>query len=101
LVDRSGMDAFLKHDAGQLKFPTTEPARRIMILAALRLRGQTMGTIARELACSRKTTATALYRAFPRMEREIATRLGTTPEAIWPERYAARIERAARRGGGR
>ena len=40
----------------------------------------------------------ALWRPYPRMEREIAARLELTPEIIWPERYAAR---AARRGGAR
>jgi len=87
--------------AAGLKFPADEPARRIMILAALRLRGWTLGGIARELGCSRSAPRMALRRPSLPMEREIATRLGTTPEAIWPERYAARIERAARRGGGR
>ena len=86
---------------GGLKFPATEPARRIVILAALRLRGWTLGTIARELGCSRSAPRMALRRPSLPMEREIATRLGTTPEVIWPERYAARAERAARRGGGR
>lgn len=84
-----------------LNFPSDEPARRIMILAALRLRGQTMGTIARELGVSRSTPRNALWRSAPQMEREIARRLGVAPEVIWPERYAARAERAARRGGGR
>ena len=87
--------------AGGLKFPATEPARRIMILAALRLRGWTLGGIARELGCSRSAPRMALRRPSLPMEREIARRLGVAPEVIWPERYAARAERAAHLGGAR
>lgn len=84
-----------------VEFPASEPARRIMVLAALRLQGWTLGGIARDLGCSRSAPRMALRRPSAPMEREIARRIGVAPEAIWPERYAARAARAARRGGAR
>ena len=81
-----------------LQFPATTEGRREWIKASLALRGWTFGDIARELGCSRSAPRMALWRPYPRMEREIAARLDLTPEAIWPERYETR---AARREGAR
>lgn len=85
----------------ELKFPADPVGRRAWILAALRLHGWTLGRIARDLGCSRSAPRQALVRPSLPMEREIARRIGIAPESIWPERYAARAARAARRGGAR
>ena len=84
-----------------LDFPDTPAGRRAWLKAALSREGLTLGALARDLGVARTTVVSALQRGSLPIARELAERVGVEPEAIWPERYAARTERAARRGGGR
>jgi lambda repressor-like predicted transcriptional regulator len=55
----------------------------------LRLQGSSLAVVARELAVTR-TTVTAVSQGrcrSQRIEAAIATKLGVTPEQLWPERY--------------
>lgn len=53
------------------------------------MRGHTYASIARELQVTRECVRMAVNSRYPKMEREIAKRLGLQPADIWPERYAA------------
>lgn len=92
------MDRNFSAHSLKVNFPDTPEGRRAWIKSALASRGWTLGRLSRELGFSRMAAQLALWRPYPRMEREIAARLELAPEIIWPERYAAR---AARRGGAR
>lgn len=67
--------------------PVKDPLRKEWIKFQLRARGSSLSKIGRELGVDRSTVAQALQRPYPRMEREIAKRLGLRPEKIWSERY--------------
>jgi Ner family transcriptional regulator len=69
--------------------PTDPKARRAWIIYRLRLKGYTLGSLARELGVARGVPGNALRGPYPRMERAIATALGLQPQQIWPERYDA------------
>jgi Ner family transcriptional regulator len=60
---------------------------RIDIVAGLHKRGITMRDLSRAAGLSPDTLKNALYRAYPKGEKIIATALEETPEAIWPSRY--------------
>lgn len=62
---------------------------RESIKQALRDRGTNLAQIARRLGVRNSAMTQALdgYNRSRRIESAIATALGTTPEALWPERY--------------
>ncbi|MDR0966694.1 MAG: helix-turn-helix domain-containing protein [Myxococcales bacterium] len=102
------MDSTLSSPKGlEVKFPPTASGRREWIKAALRARGWSLAKIARAVGVARPTPRNALWRPSPRMEHEIASRLGLQPEDIWPERYSGgsplcrscRASRSCRSGG--
>lgn len=67
--------------------PLKDPLRKEWVKFQLRARGSSLSQIARELDIERCALAHALRRPYPRLEREIAKRLGLKPEQVWPERY--------------
>jgi Ner family transcriptional regulator len=67
--------------------PKNPAHRRAWIVYQLRLRGFTLGTLAKLHNVDRTTTRKALGTAYPRMERVIANVLDLAPQQIWPERY--------------
>jgi Ner family transcriptional regulator len=69
--------------------PKNPAHRRAWIVYQLRLRGLTLGTLAKLHNVDRTTTRKALGTPYPRMERVIADVLGLAPQQIWPERYEA------------
>lgn len=70
-----------------IDIPSNPVARRAWILFQLKLKGHTLGSLARSLGVSRNTTCSALHRQYPRMEAAIAKKLGLRPQQLWPERY--------------
>ena len=71
--------------------------RRAWILYRLKLAGYNFASLAREYGLSRTCVMSALYKRYPKMERLIAEKLGTTPEALWPERYSPCLHGSPRR----
>ena len=67
--------------------PKNPAHRRAWILYQLRLRGETLGTLAKRHGVSRKSTSTAMTRSYPRMEQIIAAAIDLSPQTVWPERY--------------
>lgn len=61
---------------------------RADIVAALHKRGLTLASLSRSHGLAPRTLNNALERHYPRAERIIAGALDTTPETLWPERYA-------------
>ncbi|EBM2192938.1 transcriptional regulator [Salmonella enterica] len=61
---------------------------RADIVAALHKRGLTLASLSRSNGLAPRTLNNALERHYPRAERIIAEALDTTPETLWPERYA-------------
>ncbi len=59
----------------------------------LELRGHSFASIAKELGVGRQAVQSARRRSYPKMQEEIAKRLGTTAQELWPERYAPRERR--------
>ena len=78
----------------------TDIARWEHLKAELRVRGYTMRGLAREIGCAPNTPSKVRRRHYPRMEREIAARLGMTPESIWPERYTNAPRPICQKAGG-
>lgn len=64
--------------------------RHQRIRVGLHARGVTLADVARQLrlAAVTVTTVSQGYRRSRRIEAELAQRLGTTPEALFPERYS-------------
>jgi Ner family transcriptional regulator len=64
------------------------------IKASLRKKGSSLTAIARDLGLAVSTVSHVLVDARSRrVERRIAKVLGTTPSAIWPDRYKTTMER--------
>lgn len=63
---------------------------RADIIAALRKQGWSLRALANECGLSYSTLKSALDKPYPKMERIIATAIGTTPEIIWAGRFAQR-----------
>lgn len=63
---------------------------RADIIAALKKAGWSVRALAESVGKHPTTIYGALVRPYPSSERVIARALGTTPETIWPQRYAAR-----------
>lgn len=61
---------------------------RADIVAALHKRGLTLAALSRSHGLAARTLNNALERHYSRAERIIANALETTPETLWPERYA-------------
>lgn len=58
------------------------------IKAAIRMKGETLRSLSRRWGYEQAAVSVTLSRpAFPKIEVKLATFLGTTPEAIWPDRY--------------
>ncbi|HGO6084286.1 TPA: transcriptional regulator [Enterobacter cloacae] len=66
---------------------------RADIVAALHKRGLTLAALSRSHGLAPRTLNNALERHYPRAERIIADALETTPESLWPERYALKSVR--------
>lgn len=74
----------------------TDPAnnyekRRAWVIYQLKLRGQTLASIARQASPSvtKQQTQKAMSSPYPRMEKLIANALGLKPQELFPERYDA------------
>lgn len=55
----------------------------------LRIRGTSIADLAREAGLNESAFRNAKRRAYPRVERDIATALKMLPGQIWPERWNA------------
>lgn len=71
----------------KIDIPEKPDHRREWIKYQLRLKGYSLGALSRELGLCRSAAKEALYRHYPKMERDIAEKLGLKPWEIWPERY--------------
>ena len=63
---------------------------RADIVAALHKRGLSLSALSRQHGLASRTLSNAFERHYPRAEQIIADALGTTPESIWPQRYAGK-----------
>lgn len=72
-----------------INIPQNATDRRHWIKYQLGMAGSGFAALARELGISRSVPYKALLHPYPRMERAIATKIGVSPEHIWPERYDA------------
>ena len=72
-----------------LTIPKKAHEKWAWIIYQLALRGLSLSTIARDLGTTRQAVYRAAKEPRPRMESNIAARLGLTPCRIWPERYPA------------
>jgi Ner family transcriptional regulator len=70
------------------RYPRDPRIRNERLKCDMRVAKFSFASIARDLKLHRGTPQEVLRRSYPRMEKIIADRLGTTPEAIWPERYS-------------
>lgn len=61
------------------------------IKAELRKRYGTLKAFAEGYGLDESNTRAALNRPYPKFEALIARALGTTPQAIWPERYTDEV----------
>lgn len=67
------------------------------VVAAIRKAGWSLRKLATAAGYANPAVlANANQRPWPKGERIIADAIGVAPEVIWPSRYAARAERAAR-----
>jgi lambda repressor-like predicted transcriptional regulator len=80
--------------------PTEPRERNVWLKYRMELAGFGFADLARDMGLHRGTPQEVLRRPYPRMETEIAKRLGVKPEKIWPERYADRARRQAIRHAG-
>lgn len=63
---------------------------RADIIAALHKQGLSLSALSRQHGLASRTLNNAFERHYPRAEKIIAGALGTTPEVIWPQRYAGK-----------
>lgn len=63
---------------------------RADIIAALHKQGLSLSSLSRQHGLASRTLNNAFERHYPRAEKIIADALGTTPEFIWPQRYAGK-----------
>ena len=76
-----------------------DPAkRRAWVLYQLKLRGESLASLARRLGVDRTTPGYALRKPYPRMERAIAEAVEVPVHVLFPERYTATGERLIRMG---
>ena len=61
------------------------------VKAELRKRYGTLKAFAQSYGMDESITRAALHRPYPKAEALIARALGTTPQAIWPERYTPAV----------
>lgn len=72
----------------------TDPdKRRAWVGFQLRMQGQTLADLARELSVSRNAPGAALRIPYPKMERAIAEAVGVAVHILFPERYSPDGER--------
>jgi Ner family transcriptional regulator len=69
------------------KTPAPQDWHRADIKAALEKRGFSLARLARLNGYRRSSASMALFIPWPKMERLIASTIGTTPQEIWPSRY--------------
>lgn len=67
-----------------------EDWHRADIVAALHKKGWSLRQLSRHAGLSEGALNNALNRPWPKAERIIAAAIGTSPETIWPARYAKR-----------
>lgn len=78
--------------------PLDMNARRAWIFYMLRLRGYTVGSLAKSHGLHPRNYTAALWKPYPKGERAIAAAIGVEPQAIWPERYGPDGKPNRRRG---
>lgn len=66
-----------------------EASRHATILAALKIKGYSLGRVSRELGLCRGAAKAIRGRRYPIVEAKIAEVLGCHPAELWPERYNA------------
>ena len=78
----------------------TDPVKRsAWVLYQLRLQGQSLASLARDVGVDRTAPYQALRRPYPKMERAIADAVGMPVHELFPDRYDAKTgERLIRRG---
>ena len=69
------------------EIPDDIPHRREWIKYQLLIRGYNLVELAKEYGLSRSQPTAALRASYPKWEHIIASKLGTTPQKLWPERY--------------
>lgn len=67
--------------------PRDPSARWEWIKYQLRVRGCPPAELARQLGVTDRAIRAVKQTPYPRIEREIAERLGTAPQYLWPERW--------------
>ncbi|WP_170362230.1 helix-turn-helix domain-containing protein [Ruegeria arenilitoris] len=67
-------------------------AKHEQIKCDLRLKGSSLAKLSRDIGRSISSVSTVSqgYRRSDYVQKAIAEKLGTTPEALWPERYGQR-----------
>lgn len=63
--------------------------RRAWIIYQLKLRGESLASVARKSGRSRNATTRAMISPYPAAEKVIADALGLEPQELFPERYDA------------
>lgn len=69
------------------RLPETPEERREWIKYNLKIRGLSFSELGRRHNRSRQIVARALYETSPYWQRVIAEAVGSTPQALWPERF--------------
>lgn len=72
------------------KTATVTDWHRADIIASLKKQGWSLRSLAAECGVSYETLKSALDKPYPKMERVIASAIGTPPEVIWAKRFAKR-----------
>lgn len=67
--------------------PRDVEARWEWIKFQLRVRGCSPAELARQLGVTDRAIRAVKHAPYPRIEREIASRLGTSPQLLWPDRW--------------
>lgn len=67
--------------------PRDIDARWEWIKYQLRIRGCSPAELARQMGVTDRAIRAVKHAPYPRIEREIANRLGTTPQLLWPDRW--------------
>lgn len=64
--------------------------RRAWVIYHLKLKGESLASLARKAGVNRRQTQKALARSYPRMEAVIADALDIEVQDLFPERYGSR-----------
>lgn len=80
------MSTFANTNGAVPKFASPRE-RRKWVLFQLHLRGESFASVAAELGITRNSVSQALDLPSARVERALAAKLGTTPAALFPDRF--------------